>query len=372
MKTLYKKDTKGNIRYIKLYVIGNQLNQESGIVGTDSPVVNTRVCKPKNVGRSNETTAEQQAISEMESKFANKQSEGYFDNEYDAENEEVILPMLAKSYKNEKKKIDWTNAYAQPKLDGMRCLIIKKGDEWKMISRKGKDLIKQYNTLQHIINELALHVFIENITFDGELYAHDLTFQENMSAIKKLNNNTGKIRFVCYDCVMPTVPYSLRISEVEYQLQYTYSKLDSYVKVIGQVEVGGEESLKMFQIQALKDGYEGSMLRWGEEGYKINGRSSNLLKYKEFIDTALPLLDIVPQDRRPEFGTFIFEWKGAKGHEMGDDIIGCGMSFTEEERAGFLKNKQDYIGKTVELRYFELSDTGVPRFPVAVGFRIDL
>jgi hypothetical protein len=32
------------------------------------------------------------------------------------------MPMLAKVYEKEKAKIDWDNAYVQPKLDGMRCL----------------------------------------------------------------------------------------------------------------------------------------------------------------------------------------------------------------------------------------------------------
>jgi hypothetical protein len=36
-----------------------------------------------------------------------------------------------------------------------------------------------------------------------------------------------------------------------------------------------------------------------------------------------------------------------------------------------LINKQDYLGKTAEIRFFEFTDDGLPRFPVMVGIRLD-
>ena len=45
--------------------------------------------------------------------------------------------------------------------------------------------------------------------------------------------------------------------------------------------------------------------------------------------------------------------------------------FSKEERREWLINKNKYIGKTAELRFFEFSDTGVPRFPVCIGIRLD-
>ncbi len=47
------------------------------------------------------------------------------------------------------------------------------------------------------------------------------------------------------------------------------------------------------------------------------------------------------------------------------------MKFSHDFRKEFLLNKKDYIGKVAELRFFEFSDEGVPRFPVCVGFRLD-
>jgi hypothetical protein len=47
------------------------------------------------------------------------------------------------------------------------------------------------------------------------------------------------------------------------------------------------------------------------------------------------------------------------------------MKFSHDEREEFLANKINYIDKISEVRFFEYSDTGVPRFPVCVGFRLD-
>lgn len=49
----------------------------------------------------------------------------------------------------------------------------------------------------------------------------------------------------------------------------------------------------------------------------------------------------------------------------------AGMKFSHGEREKWLKFKKDYIGKTAEIRFFEYSEDGIPRFPVCVGIRLD-
>ena len=116
----------------------------------------------------------------------------------------------------------------------------------------------------------------------------------------------------------------------------------------------------------ISEGYEGTIVRHSDEGYKLNGRSSSLLKLKDFTDLALVLKDVIPSEKRPTHGKPIFEWKGAT-----NDEIGAGISLSHEEAEDLLANKAKHIGKTCELRFFEYSDTGVPRHPVMYGFRLD-
>jgi hypothetical protein len=47
------------------------------------------------------------------------------------------------------------------------------------------------------------------------------------------------------------------------------------------------------------------------------------------------------------------------------------MKFSHEERELILTNKHEYIGQVAEIRFFEYSEEGIPRFPVCVGFRLD-
>lgn len=351
IKTLYKKDSKGRLRILSIETDKGDLIQTSGLY-EGSKVEHRKTCKPKNVGRANETTAIQQSVAEASALIKKKLREGYFNTKQEAESTEVILPMLAKSFGKEKHKVRYP-CYVQPKLDSMRALKIGK----KLVSRKNVEI----ETMEHIaLQPSGMGVL------DGELYAHGLNFQENMRLIKKWRPESLKVKYHVYDFISDK-PFYERMALLREAVQ----KCDYAIEVVPTYKISDEEQLKEYHQRFLSEGYEGTMVRWGEEGYKINGRSSNLLKYKDFQDIDLTIKDVVPNDADPTHGSFIFDWDGAKGHPLGDDILGCGMRFSHAEREQILTNKEDYIGKTAELRFFEYSDTGVPRFPVCVGLRLD-
>lgn len=145
-----------------------------------------------------------------------------------------------------------------------------------------------------------------------------------------------------------------------------------HLKIVDTIQIYNENDLKTCHKQFVSEGYEGTMVRTNDSvKYESNKRSSSLLKYKDFSDMALPIHDVIPLDAKPDQGQFIFYWKGAEGHPYGNDYIGCGMKFSHEERKEILLNKDNYIGKTAELRYFEKSESGVLRFPVCCGIRLD-
>ncbi len=106
MKELFKKDSKNKIRIWKIYTKGAELIQEAGLL-EGKLVKNAKFCTGKNIGKSNETTPERQALLELESTWLSKKDEGYFETLDEVNSIEVILPMLAKSYNDEKKKVDW-------------------------------------------------------------------------------------------------------------------------------------------------------------------------------------------------------------------------------------------------------------------------
>lgn len=352
-KVLYKKDSKGKIRMLRISTDLGLLKQESGLK-TGKIKAQTRIAKPKNVGRANETSSEEQAILEAESLIKKKLSEGYFETEQEAITTEVVLPMLAAHFGDVKDKIKYPCSI-QPKLDGMRGLWHEK----EFITRGGKDV----KHLKHIENAIQDAPF----TLDGELYAHGKSFQENMKIIKKyVKGETEKVKFHVYDLVSDE-PFLNR-----------YSKLTAYATGNPELEVVetyvclSEEDVKTFHDDFVMQGYEGAIVRWDNTGYELNKRSNSLLKVKDFIDAVGIVVDVTPLDKEPEQGQFVCRLVPADNLDPNADLVntfGNIMAFSHDERKEFLTNKDKYIGQEVEIRFFEYTDEGLPRHPRCLGLR---
>ena len=116
LKTLYKLDTKGKTRVLHMHLEGDSYYTSHGIL--DGKIITDKPTKaaPKNVGRANATTAEEQAKLEAEAKITKKIEEGYFENLEDiSEGVSFFEPMLAQKF-NEKFKPTSAEIYSQPKL----------------------------------------------------------------------------------------------------------------------------------------------------------------------------------------------------------------------------------------------------------------
>lgn len=345
-QTIYKLDTKGKTRFITISVEGNTIIQESGLLDGKS-VTNVSQCEGKNTGKSNQTTAEEQAIVEAAAKIKKKLSEEYFNSIEEASTVEYISPMLAKDFKKESKKVIYP-CFVQPKMDGMRCL--KKGTSLK--SRDNKDII----TLKHI--ESVLPEIADYL--DGELYASGKTFQENMTLIKKYRpGETEDVKYHVYDMVLPNLPFSER-----YALLKTLVKDIDVIELVPTYVATNEADIKAYHGMFIRDGFEGTIVRHSDDGYKVNRRSSSLLKYKDFLDLACEIVDVEPSERRPTQGSFICKLPDGR-------TFGTGMKFSHAQREEILINRHEYVSKTAEIRFFEYTDDGIPRFPVCVGIRLD-
>lgn len=358
-KRIYKKDSSGKIRYLEISNDGHFVVQESGVVGTNSPVINRSACEAKNVGKSNATTPESQAYIEAQAKLTEKMRLGYFNSIEEAQEKggkDFLLPMLAKDFKKEVKKVSFP-CYVQPKLDGIRSLG---SEDDGFMSRTGKAI----DTLGHInLSDIG------EVILDGELYAHGISFQENMKLIKKYRPHlTEQVKYHVYDIVMDA-PFEYR----HRSLCYLLAKINNpNIEVVTTVLVNNMDEINHYHQYFISLGYEGTMVRHSEEGYAVNKRSSQLLKYKDFLDEVYVVVDVVPSESRPEQGVVVCS---KKMEQAGDNVwvqnFNCGMKFSHADREEILANKQNYIGKMAEVRFFEMTDGGIPRFPVCVGFRLD-
>lgn len=344
MTVLYKKDSKGKIREIRFSTNGDTLIQEAGLLN-GKLVKNERICHEKNEGRSNATTAEEQAVIEMKSKIAQKLKESYFNTVEEAESTKVIMPMLAKT-------VDLATliypVIVQPKLDGMRMMTTSAGK----LSRKNTPI----ETLEHIDTS-----WLKDNILDGEVYAHGKTFQENMRLIKKYRaTETEEVKYHVYDMPNVDMPFQNR-----HEVLRRLVKGRNDIILVEAYIVETEAELLGYHAQFIEGGYEGTMVRLMDNvSYEFNKRSKTLLKLKDFIDEVYEIVDVVPSDKRPEEGVAVCKMSDGK-------IFRCGMKLTLEARKAFLNERSEHIGKMAEVRFFEFTDDGVPRFPVFHGVRLD-
>lgn len=315
--------------------------------------VNERKIYGKNIGKSNETTPFEQAVSEAESRIAKQLDKGYTRDQIKLTSPPKLpRPMLAHVFHERQHYVTYP-AYMQPKLNGMRCTAWRKGDTVELRSRANKLI----DTCPHLETQL-LAILKDGESRDGEIYVHGWTFQEIMRAVKKAREETTNLEFHMYD-----VPSEGTFEDRFVKLDKALPKnLDNKLHYVPTVQVADKKAA-LDQLDAyLAAGYEGGMLRNTLGLYKFGHRSNDLLKLKTFVDAEFQVVGVSEGTGKDE-GTAIFTCV-TDGKEFQVRPTG-----THEERAEYLTNFARYDGKRLTVKYQDLSEDGIPIFPVGVGFR---
>jgi len=396
--TLYAKAKTGKTKQWKIWVegfyIGKQskdpvtIYQEHGYTDGKKQLDQKIIDEGKNIGKSNETTPWEQACMDAESRWKKKLDRGYTQS-IDNVDEEILLPMLAQSYDKMKHKIEWP-CYVQPKLNGVRCLASpytftdEQGSEEMAyyLSRKGK----YYETLDHLTPDL--HSIqpedVVNTVFDGEIYIHGETFQEIVRRVKKdRGEKTQELQYWIYDQVTKG-DFRDRFHELSEWFRKTGKPIlrgrpdnegqimDGIVLyeygnivLVPTIEVEDEKEMMEYHGLFIQSGFEGTIIRNKTGEYLINHRSSNLQKYKDFQDTEYPIVGISKGTGR-EAGAIIYICETDDGKEFKVRPKG-----TIEQRKILWNryNGHSLNGKQLTVRYQELSEDGVPIFPVGIIIR---
>ena len=360
--TLYKQDSKGNLREWYVEVDGDKYRTVAGIAGGSQVISSWKTAKPKNVGRSNATTGEEQAIAEVEAKYTKKLDGEYHKTKKGSQTgAKFYKPMLADKWENRKDKIEYP-VFVQPKLDGIRCIVNKDG----MWSRQGKPII----SAPHIRAELDdLFVKDPDLVLDGELYNHDYhdDFNKIVSLVKKtkpkaedLELSKTEVEYHVYD--VPSYD-GLFEKRCMYYNQLLRSKYASVVPV-ETLDAYNEEEVDEQFAHFLSENYEGAIVR--VNALYEQKRSKGLLKRKDFQDEEYEIVGIEEGTGNWEgYAKRVF-FKLPDGRQATATLTG-----TQEYCAQVLEEADEYIGKQVTVQYFALTPDGVPRFPVAKAIHKD-
>jgi len=348
----------------------------------------------KNIGKKNETTPLQQAVSEAKASWIKKKESGYSpigittsattsvttvsditdgveavnlnkdreEGESDEDDagrgkgidKDVPSPMLAHDFLKRGKSIKFP-CFAQRKYDGTRC-----------VAMSGKGLFsrnkKRYPHLDHIVAEI--NKLPSTIILDGELYSDTLTFQEIVGIVKRETLKEGdqekqiQIKLHVYD-IINEAPYEERYANL--QILFNKYKFKHLILVKSDI-CESEEAMKELHAQYVAEGFEGLMLR-NKAGLYKNSRAVDLQKFKEFFDGEFKIAAF-KEGEGLEAGCVIWVCEAENGLQFA-----CRPRGTREEREVLYSDGKKYVGKKLTVRYQEMTDSNVPRFPVGIAIR---
>jgi len=107
MEKLYKKDSKGKTRVLEIKVMGSIITTNYGIINGSMVTKTKTITEGKNIGKSNETSPEEQAVLEATSIWQKKKDKGYFESIKETKNAKSSLPMLAHTFSKRKHNISY-------------------------------------------------------------------------------------------------------------------------------------------------------------------------------------------------------------------------------------------------------------------------
>lgn len=362
---LYKKTSTGAIQEWSISVKENEITTRYGQLDSANMQSTTETIKAgKNKGRSNETTANQQAELEAKAQWEKKLKNGYVQNiedaiggKTDASIEGGVLPMLAHKFTEHGNKIKFP-CYGQPKLDGIRCVAILKDGKCTLWSRTRKPI----TGVPHIAKAIEQQ-FDFDVILDGEAYSHlyKNDFEKIVSFVRQETPIAGHevVQYHIYD-------YITDLTQSQRAVFLNTYKVKDPLVLVKTVTIENEIEMAEWFQDFRKQGYEGLMLR-NSDGLYVNKRSYDLQKVKEFEDAEFKIVGIDEGKGKlaGHVGSFVCETKDGKlfNAKMKGDLSNLKKYFDDHSL---------WKGKllTVQFQGYTVYDT--PRFPVGLRLRDDL
>jgi DNA ligase-1 len=369
---LYKRGAKGEIRTWRMQSALNTSDDAghrvlSGILdGVETPSGWAK-CEAKNVGKSNSTTAADQAYNECGNLYEIKMDRGYFMDITCVDNWGKTKPMLAASWDKRSDKIDWAaGVISQPKLDGIRCIARADG----LWTRTGKAI----TSIPHIAQALApLFEANPDLILDGELYNHDLRddFNTITSIVRKAKPSEAEleraaevIQYHVYD--LPAHGGTAREREAELAglwMDLDGNESETKIHFVDTAFVADQETLDQLYGAYIEQGYEGQMIRLPEGLYEFK-RSNGLIKRKEFLTDEFKVYAVHEGNGN---------WRGCAKRfyllKADGTLFGAGVRGNQKTLARLLADVGAGRSPTwVTCRYFTPTPDGIPRFAVVIDY----
>ena len=363
LHTLYKRAVNGKINEWTVEVEGNGYRTISGYTDGAKTTTEWTYCQGKNIGRSNETTPEGQAMAEAQAEWKKRTERSYFENINDIDKSTIFKPMLANKWEDYVDKAKFP-IFSQPKLDGIRCIVKSDG----MWTRTGKPIL----SAPHIFDSLrSTFEKYPDLILDGELYADKYAndFNAIVSLVKKtkptskdLMDSAAVIEYHIYDVPSCDGTFVQRNKELfSLYLEWSANSIQC-LKMVATDQIDNMNDLAAYYDDYVGAGYEGQMLRL-DASYE-NKRSKSLLKHKSFTDEEYEIVGYEEGNGNLTgmIGALVFQT--AQGDKFTASVNG-GWDYLKELWA----EKDSLIGQQATIKYFNITPDGKPRFPKVTAIR---
>lgn len=263
-----------------------------------------------------------------------------------------------------------------PKLDGVRATFI----QGKLRTRSLKP--PQNKMLQNKECRIPL---------DGELVVGDprseSCFRDTMKVVSAHNADIKDVKFYVFDYVDTTAQFVERLKIAEEQL------IQPWMKLVPHRLVANEKELLNLEDHMLGMGYEGLMLRDPKGGYKYGRSTVNeglLLKLKRKIVAEAVVIGYEElKSNQNQATTDNLGYTERSSHQANmipmntlgalivkdlktDVQFNVGTGFTAEDRKYIWDHRMSFMGHKLSYEYVPVGVKDRPRFPVFIGWRLDL
>ena len=266
----------------------------------------------------------------------------------------------------------------EPKLDGLRCIAIKRAGKVTFFTRNGTELDSMPK-----IKEALEEAKFDNVVLDGEGMAAD--WNESASVMmSKTQKDDSNLYYNVFDamplvdwenqeCTLPYIERCKIVHEVVLACVDFTQNATPRVRQVPHIMAQNEDELKAYFKRCMDDGFEGVMLKTLDTPYKFK-RSDNILKLKPCVTYE---------------GVIVGHYEGRRGTKReglfgGFEVVlpngvitRVGGGFNDALKADVqLTGPDTFLGKIVEIEAQPdpltkdgLTVDGKARFPVFTRFR---
>jgi len=278
---------------------------------------------------------------------------------------EVMLAKDGKECKNIDKIIT-SGVWVSRKYDGYRCLAIVKHGEATLYSRNGKEYVN-FPTIQKALKAScnAETTYI----FDGEILSDDFQSIQRSAFASKRGTTVGDVIYRIFDCIdsvewekqsFKQLPSERFVNLTKF---FTYNNIDSSLSMVEHVWSTNKEEILQLERDYIVEGYEGAMLL-PEIPYYVGRKSNAMLKFKTMVTMDCEVVGVYQ-------GTG--KYAGSLGglHLIQENGLRCdvGSGFDDTERRSIFNAPAAVCGRIAEIKYQNLSDDGILRFPIFLRWR---